>query len=283
MEEIDDIKEDISKIDFEKYMDLAMEYGVKLLLAALTLVIGLWIIRKLVKLSKKLMEKAELEVSLMHFLSNLIKWTLKVLLFLSVLNQLGVATTSFMAIIGAAGLAIGLALQGSFSNFAGGILILLFKPFKVGDFIEAQGEKGDVKEIQIFVTKIITPKNRLAIIPNGILSNGTIKNYTEEGKLRVDITIGISYDSDIKKAREVLLKVLNDHPKTLKNPAPAILVTELADSSVNLGVRPWAKPQDYWDVFFQCTEQCKIALDEANITIPFPQRDVHLISQNDEA
>lgn len=280
MEEIDDIKEDISKIDFEKYMDLAMEYGVKLLLAGLTLVIGLWIIRKLVKFSQKLMEKAELEVSLMYFLSNLIKWTLKVLLFLSVLNQLGVATTSFMAIIGAAGLAIGLALQGSFSNFAGGILILLFKPFKVGDFIEAQGEKGDVKEIQIFVTKLITPKNRLAIIPNGILSNGTIKNYTEEGKLRVDITIGISYDSDIKKAREVLLKVLNDHPKTLKNPAPAILVTELADSSVNLGVRPWAKPQDYWDVYFQCTEQCKIALDEANITIPFPQRDVHLISES---
>lgn len=280
MEEIDDIKEDISKIDFEKYMDLAMEYGVKLLLAGLTLVIGLWIIRKLVKFSQKLMEKAELEVSLMYFLSNLIKWTLKVLLFLSVLNQLGVATTSFMAIIGAAGLAIGLALQGSFSNFAGGILILLFKPFKVGDFIEAQGEKGDVKEIQIFVTKLITPKNRLAIIPNGILSNGTIKNYTEEGKLRVDITIGISYDSDIKKAREVLLKVLNDHPKTLKKPAPAILVTELADSSVNLGVRPWAKPQDYWDVFFQCTEQCKIALDEANITIPFPQRDVHLISES---
>ncbi len=278
MEEIDDLKEDISKIDFEKYMDLAMEYGVKLLLAAITLLVGLWIIKKIVKMCTVLMVKADLEASLLSFLTNLIKWTLKVLLFISVLGQLGVATSSFLAIIGAAGLAVGLALQGSFSNFAGGILILLFKPFKVGDFIEAQGEKGDVKEIQIFNTKIITPRNRVAVIPNGILSNGLIKNYTEEGKLRVDIAIGISYDSDIKQAREILLNVLNDHPKTLKFPKPVVLVTDLGDSSVNLGVRPWATPGDYWDVYFECIEQCKEALDEANISIPFPQRDVHMIS-----
>ena len=285
MEEIDDLKEDIGdikeniiEIDYEKYIGLIIEHGVKLLLALLTLIIGLWIIKKVVKMSKVLMVKAELEASLLSFLSNLIKWALKILLFISVLGQLGVATTSFMAAIGAAGLAIGLALQGSFSNFAGGILILLFKPFKVGDFIEAQGEKGDVKEIQIFNTKIITPRNRVAIIPNGILSNGLIKNYTEEGKLRVDIVIGISYDSDIKQAREILLKVLNDHPKTMKNPKPAILVTDLGDSSVNLGVRPWATPGDYWEVYFECIEQCKVALDEANISIPFPQRDVHMIS-----
>ena len=257
---------------------MAMENGVKLLLAAITLLVGLWIIKKIVKMCTVLMVKADLEASLLSFLTNLIKWTLKVLLFISVLGQLGVATSSFLAIIGAAGLAVGLALQGSFSNFAGGILILLFKPFKVGDFIEAQGEKGDVKEIQIFNTKIITPRNRVAVIPNGILSNGLIKNYTEEGKLRVDIAIGISYDSDIKQAREILLKVLNDHPKTLKFPKPVVLVTDLGDSSVNLGVRPWATPGDYWDVYFECIEQCKEALDEANISIPFPQRDVHMIS-----
>lgn len=278
MEEIEDIKEDIIEIDYEKYLNLIIENGIKVLLAILTLVIGLWIVKKIVKVSKTLMLKVDIELSLVSFLTNMLKWVLKVLLFISVLGQLGVATTSFMAIIGAAGLAVGLALQGSFSNFAGGILILLFKPFKVGDFIEAQGEKGDVKEIQIFNTKIITPRNRVAIIPNGILSNGLIKNYTEEGKLRVDIAIGISYDSDIKEARNILLEVLKKHPKTLKNPEPSVLVTDLGDSSVNLGVRPWASPNDYWDVYFECIEQCKEALDKANITIPFPQRDIHMIS-----
>lgn len=279
MEEIEDIKEDIIELDYEKYIDVIIEHGVKILLALLTLVIGLWVVKKLAKISKTLMTKAELEPSLLGFLNNMIKWGLKALLFVIVLGQLGVATTSFVAIIGAAGLAVGLALQGSFSNFAGGILILLFKPFKVGDFIEAQGEMGDVKEIQIFNTKIVTPRNRVAIIPNGILSNGLIKNYTEEGKLRVDIAIGISYSADIKEARDILLKTLQNHPLTLKNPAPAVMVTDLGDSSVNLGVRPWAKPQDYWTVYFECIEECKEALDKANISIPFPQRDVHMIPQ----
>jgi small conductance mechanosensitive channel len=154
---------------------------------------------------------------------------------------------------------------------------MIFKPFKVGDLIEAQGELGAVKEIQIFVTKLVTPGNKLAIIPNGILSNGTIKNYTEEGKLRVDLTIGISYDSDIKTAKDILEKTLASNPKVLKDPAPAVTVSELADSSVNLAVRPWATPADYWDVYFGCLEECKIALDNAKISIPFPQRDIHMI------
>lgn len=278
MDELEDFSEDISQIDYAKYTELAIEFAVRLSIGLLILAIGLWVIKKLVKVSDTLMEKAELETSLLRFLSHLITWTLKILLFISVLNQIGVATTSFMAMLGAAGLAIGLALQGSFSNFAGGILILLFKPFKVGDFIEAQGEKGDVKEIQIFVTKIVTPKNRVAIIPNGILSNGTIKNYTDEGKLRVDIAIGISYDSNIKEARNILLDVLKKHPLTLTDPAPSVSVTDLGDSSVNLGVRPWTKPEDYWTVYFECIEECKEALDKANISIPFPQRDVHMIS-----
>ena len=279
MDELEDFTEDISEIDYAKYTELAIEFGVRMLIGLVILIVGLWIIKKLVKVSDAVMEKADLETSLLRFLSHLITWVLKIVLFISVLNQIGVATTSFMAIIGAAGLAVGLALQGSFSNFAGGILILLFKPFKVGDFIEAQGEKGDVKEIQIFVTKIITPKNRVAIIPNGILSNGTIKNYSDEGKLRVDIAIGISYDSDIKQARNILIDVLENHPLTLKHPAPSVSVTDLGDSSVNLGVRPWATPENYWTVYFECIESCKEALDEANINIPFPQRDVHMISQ----
>lgn len=263
--------------NLENLKTLGLEYGMKIISAIILLIIGLWIIKKLVGLSKKMLEKGNIDVSLQKFLSDLISWSLKALLIISVLSQLGVATTSFVAIIGAAGLAVGLALQGSLANFAGGALIMIFKPFKVGDLIEAQGELGAVKEIQIFVTKLVTPGNKLAIIPNGVLSNGTIKNYTEEGKLRVDLTIGISYDADIKTAKELLEKTLAANPKVLKSPAPAVTVSELADSSVNLAVRPWATPDDYWDVYFGCLEECKIALDNANITIPFPQRDVHMI------
>ncbi|MEI6866243.1 mechanosensitive ion channel domain-containing protein [Flavicella sp.] len=279
MNELENLTKNINKFDYGIFIEFAFKYGVQILIGLLILIIGLWIIKKLAKVINAVMAKAKLDASLVQFLSNLITWTLKIVLFISVLNQFGIATTSFMAIIGAAGLAVGLALQGSFSNFAGGILILLFKPFKVGDFIDAQGEKGDVKEIQIFVTKLITLEGRVAIIPNGILSNGTIKNYTDEGKLRVDIAIGISYDSDIKQARNILMEVLENHPLTLKDPAPRILVTDLGDSSVNLGLRPWSKPKDYWTVYFDCIESCKEALDKANITIPFPQRDVHVISK----
>jgi small conductance mechanosensitive channel len=258
---------------------LGLDYGIKIISAIVLLIIGLWIIKKIVGVAKKMMVKSKIEVSLQKFLGDLISWLLKALLIITVLGQLGVATTSFVAIIGAAGLAVGLALQGALANFAGGALIMIFKPFKVGDLIEAQGELGAVKEIQIFVTKIVTPGNKLAIIPNGILSNGTIKNYTEEGQLRVDLTIGISYDADIKMAKDILEKTLASNPKVMKDPAPAVTVSELADSSVNLAVRPWATPADYWDVYFGCLEECKIALDNANISIPFPQRDVHMIEK----
>lgn len=266
-----------SEENIEKLTETGILYGTKILTAIAILIIGLWIIKRLVGVSIKMMEKSKIDLSLQKFLSNLLNWVLKVLLIITVLGQLGVATTSFVAIIGAAGLAVGLALQGALSNFAGGALIMIFKPFKVGDLIEAQGELGSVKEIQIFVTKLITPGNKIAIIPNGILSNGTIKNYTEEGKLRVDLTIGISYDADIKAAKEILEATLAANPKVLKDPAPAVTVSELADSSVNLAVRPWATPAQYWDVYFEALEECKIALDKANITIPFPQRDVHMI------
>jgi small conductance mechanosensitive channel len=192
------------------------------------------------------------------------------LIFITAISQVGVETTSFIAILGAAGLAVGLALQGSLANFAGGALIMIFKPFKVGDVIEAQGEVGTVKEIQIFVTKIITPGNKLAIIPNGTLSNGNIKNYTEEGKLRVDLTFGIGYGEDIKKAKEVFMNVLKSNPNVLQEPAPTVNVSALADSSVNFAVRPWSTPENYWNVYFAITEEVKLALDKEGIEIPYP-------------
>jgi len=190
--------------------------------------------------------------------------------------MVGIETTSFVAILGAAGLAVGLALQGTLSNFAGGILLLLFRPYKVGDLVETQGRLGEVREIQIFTTILATPDNKMAIIPNGPIMNGEIVNYTALGKIRVDLVMGISYGADIRKAKEVLLQVMNAHPKVLKDPAPFVGVSELGDSAVNLAVRPHADPADYWDVYFDIYEQGKIALDDHNIEIPFPQVDVHM-------
>ena len=263
-------------MDYQKYGDLALsfieKYAVNVVVAILILVVGLWLTKKVVKIIKKVMEKQGVDVTLQNFLGDLIGWVLKILIFITAISQVGVETTSFIAILGAAGLAVGLALQGSLANFAGGALIMIFKPFKIGDLIEAQGEIGSVKEIQIFVTKIITPGNKLVIIPNGTLSNGTIKNYTEEGKLRVDLTFGIGYGEDIKKAKEVLMQVLSSNPKVLKDPAPSVNVSELADSSVKFAVRPWATPENYWDVYFEITEEVKLALDKNNIEIPYPHQ-----------
>lgn len=272
------IKDFMNPDQYESLKSASIEYGVKIGVSVGILIFGLWVIKRLVKISEKMMTKSKIETSLQNFLADLINWCLKALLIITVLSQLGVATTSFVAIIGAAGLAVGLALQGSLSNFAGGALIMIFKPFKVGDLIEAQGEIGEVKEIQIFVTKIITPGNKLAIIPNGILSNGTIKNYTEEGLLRVDVVVGISYDANIKQAKEILEDTFKNNPKILTEPKPFVAVKELGDSSVNLLVRAWTKPEDHWDTFFQMTEDSKIALDNAKISIPFPQRDIHIIN-----
>jgi small conductance mechanosensitive channel len=263
----------------DKALDYIIEHGPQVLLALITLFLGLWIIRLILKGVRKGFVKSKMDETLRPFIVSLISWTLKALLIISVASMIGIETTSFIAVLGAAGLAIGLALQGTLANFAGGILILIFKPYKKGDFIEAQGEIGVVKEIQIFVTTILTPDNKLVIIPNGAISNGNITNYTAAGKRRVDVVIGISYDSDIKRAKEVLLNVLQSDKKVLKDPEPAVTVLELADSSVNLAVRPWCTPEDYWDVFFGSTEKGKIALDQAGISIPFPQRDVHLIKQ----
>ena len=198
------------------------------------------------------------------------------MLFIAVLSQLGIESTSFIAVLGAVGLAVGLALQGSLSNFAGGVLIMLFRPFKVGDIIGAQGELGKVKEIEIFTTKLVTNQNRLVILPNGALSNGTIVNYTAEGFQKIFLTIGVSYDADIKQTKQVLMKVLTSQDKVLSDPPPLVEVSELADSSVNFAVRPAVRSEHYWDVYFETLERAKNELDAAGIEIPYPhQVEIH--------
>jgi small conductance mechanosensitive channel len=260
-----------------KAYELGLEYAPKLALAIITLIIGLWIISGIRKLIQVSMKKSKVDPTLIPFLTSLVSWMLKVLLFISVASMIGIATTSFIAVLGAAGLAIGLALQGSLANFAGGVLVMIFKPYKVGDLIESQGHLGVVKEVQIFNTILLSPQSKRVIIPNGAVSNGSIVNYTVEGKIRVDLTIGVSYGADIDQTKAVLMDVLVNNDKVMQDPAPFVGVSEMADSSVNFAVRPHCAPEHYWDVYFGVNEAMKKALDKNAIAIPFPQRDVHLI------
>ncbi len=260
----------------DKAIGLAMEYGPKFLLALITLFVGQWLISGLSAIIRKLMETRKVDTTLTQFVNNLVSWGLRALLFITVAQTIGVETTSFVAVMGAAGLAVGMALQGSLGNFAGGALLLLFRPYKIGDLIEAQGHLGVVQEIQIFTTVIHTLQNRKVIIPNGPMSNGNIVNYSSEGTVRVDLMVGIAYNADIDQAKAVLLEVMNKHDKVLSDPAPFVGVNDLGDSSVNLAVRPYCHPDHYWDVYFDITELAKKALDTNKIGIPFPQRDVHL-------
>lgn len=261
-------------MDFQKTLDklieIGSEYGLKVIGAIAIWIIGSWIIKKLMRGVSSLMEKRNYDESLKKFLLSLLGAILKILLILAILGNLGVETTSFAAIIAAAGLAIGMALQGSLSNFAGGVMLMIFKPFKIGDLIEGQGELGVVKEIEIFTTKLLTPENKLVIIPNGALSNGNITNYSEEGMLEVRHVIGVSYDADIKKTKEVLMNVLTSQDKVLKDPAPTVNVAALGESSVDFAVRPWANVEHYWDVYFETLERAKNELDAAGIEIPYP-------------
>ncbi|MGB0925158.1 MAG: mechanosensitive ion channel family protein [Minisyncoccia bacterium] len=259
----------------EKGIDLLSVFGPKIISAIILLLIGNWVIKKIMHLARKASAKKQIDISLQKFLLNVAEWGLKIFLIITVLGQLGVATSSFVAIIGAAGLAVGLALQGSLANFAGGALIMLFKPYKIGDMIEAQGEKGVVKDIQIFTTILNTPENKTAIIPNGALSNGNIINYSHEGVLRVDLSIGVSYDADLKKAKDVLLSVMQKYEHVLSDPAPSVFVSELADSSVNIALRPFVKSEHYWTVYGDILEQSKTALEDAHIEIPYPHMVLH--------
>ncbi len=272
------INTDILTNYWEYISTVLRDYSPRLFSAALLFLIGWWTIKFIKKIIVGIMTKREMEPTLSKFLADILIWTLKILLFVTVISRLGVENSSFVAIIGAAGLAIGLSLQGSLSNFAGGVLIIMFKPFKVGDFIEAQGVSGTVKQIQIFVTQLATVDNQTIFVPNGSLSNGTIINYSFATTRRADLTIGISYGSDIKKAKEIALNVMMAHPMVLKDPAPMVLVRELADSSINLAVRPWAKIEDFFVMRSDILEQIKTSFDTNGIEIPFPQRDVHIKS-----
>ena len=260
----------------EKAVELIMAYGPKLLLAIVVLLIGLWIIKLVVKAFRKAMDKGGMDVSLQGFLAGLVSILLKALLFISVASMIGIATTSFIAILGAAGLAIGLALQGSLANFAGGVLILLFKPFKVGDFINAQGHAGTVEAIKIFFTTLKTPDNKTIIIPNGGLSNSSIVNFSTEARRRVDMTFGIGCADDIQKAKGILNRLIQTDTRILKDPEPAVVVSELADSSVNFTMRAWCDAADYWGIFFDMQEKVKGAFDKEGVTIPFPQQELHV-------
>jgi len=264
----------------DKAVEMAMTYGPKLILAILVLLIGLWIINRFIRVMGAGMERSNTEPTLAKFLCNLSSVLLKALLLISVASMIGIETTSFIAVLGAAGLAVGLALQGSLANFAGGVLVLMFRPYKVGDFVEAQGVSGTVHEIQIFNTIMKTPDNKVIIVPNGAISNGIITNYSMEATRRVDFVFGIGYSDDIAKAKATIERLIGEDSRTLSDPAPQIVVSELADSSVNITTRVWANAADYWGVFFDLTEKVKVTFDAEGISIPFPQRDVHLFQQN---
>lgn len=265
--------------DYEKHINKAIEWFwdlvPNLILAIIILFAGLWFIKIINKLVRKFFAKKDYDETLESFLQSFISIGLKVMLFVLVVTQLGVQTSSLIAMIGAAGLAIGLALQGSLSNFAGGVLILLFKPFRVGDFVSAQGVDGTVKEISIFNTKLNTFGNQLAIVPNGQLANGNIVNYSAEPIRRDNYIVGIGYGSNIKKAKDILLALCEQDERILKEPKPEVYVAELADSSVNLSLRWWAKNENFWGAKFNLIEQSKLKFDEAGIEIPFPQRVIH--------
>lgn len=265
----------------EKFIDSAIAYAPilisSLVSAALVLFLGLWLIRIVRKLVDRIFVKRDIEPSIRTFLGNLINWILKVMLFIVVVSQLGVQTSTFIAVIGAAGLAIGMSLQGSLSNFAGGVLILLFKPFRVGDYISSSsGVDGTVKIIDIFNTKLVTPQNQLVIIPNGELSNSNITNYTELGGRRTWFDIGISYDADLRMAKSILLKCICDNEYAFSEPAPEVVVTTLGDSSITLSIRVSTNNENFWTMQEQLLISCKEALDNAGIEIPFPQMDFHI-------
>jgi small conductance mechanosensitive channel len=266
--------EELVKIS-EAWLPVVLEYSGKLTLAVITLLVGWWLISRLTSSIGRMLEARKVDRALSSFIGSLVSIVLRILLLISVASMIGVETTSFIAMIGAAGLAIGLALQGSLANFAGGVLIMLFRPFRAGDWIEAQGVSGSVDSIQIFHTTLKTGDNKVVIVPNGSLSNGHITNYSREPRRRADINIGIDYSSDIKKAREVLLEIAQD-PRVHVDPAPVVFVTGLGDSAVNLSLRVWVATGDFWPVTFSFTELAKERLTEAGIGIPFPQRVVHL-------
>ena len=267
--------------DMSKFVDMAQSlaaaYGLKIIAAIVIFVIGKWLSGVLSRAVGRAMSRAKTDEMLVKFVVSLAYAALLAFVILAALAQLGIQTTSFIAVLGAAGLAVGLALQGSLSNFAAGVMLIIFRPFKVGDYIEAAGTAGTVEEILIFSTKLKSPDNKQLYVPNGSILSGTIVNYSAKNQRRVDLVFGCGYDDDIKKAKALLEEILRDNALVLDAPGPTVGVLELGDNSVNFAVRPWVKTPDYGDARSQITEAVKQRFDEAGISIPFPQRDVHLI------
>ncbi|GAB1309539.1 mechanosensitive ion channel [Urechidicola sp. KH5] len=267
-------------MEINKWLDsaneLAMTYAPKLIGAILVVIIGNWVIKFIMRQFMKVLDKGNTDDSLKPFLKGIVGMLLKVMLAISVLGMLGIEMTSFIAILGAAGLAVGMALSGTLQNFAGGVMILIFKPFKPGDYIDAQGHQGSVHEIQIFNTILKTPDNKTIIIPNGGLSTSAMVNYSAESTRRVDWTFGVAYGDDADKARSVISKLCEEDNRILKDPELFIGLSALADSSVNFAVRAWVKSEDYWGVFFEMNEKVYKTFDKEGLSIPFPQMDVHV-------
>ncbi len=271
-----EVKQNFFSLDnyTDGFLKTIIDYSPKLISAFLILFIGIYFIRWIKRLVKKIMIKRDLDPTLSKFIADILIWVLRVLLFVSFISKLGIETSSFVAILGAAGLAVGLSLQGSLSNFAGGMLIIVFKPFRVGDTIEAQGVIGTVSEIQIFVTNIITANNQTVFVPNGILSNGIITNFSVAGIRRMDLVFSLSYATDIKVAKDVVMEVMKSHSKVLKSPEPIVLVRDLTENAVHLAIRPWSKNEDFGQVSSDILEQCKTAFDEKGIVFQPFVRDI---------
>ncbi len=258
---------------------ISKKYGPQVIYAILIFLIGIWISKIIANLLQKGLNRTKIDKTLSKFLANLIYYTLFVLVLLMALGKLGVQTTSFVAIIGAMGFAVGFALKDSLSHFASGVMILFFKPFSLDDFVEVAGISGTVKEIGIFNTKLATPDNKIIYVPNGSITSGNIINYSKEGKRRVDFTFGVSYDDDIKKVKDTLLNIVKNDNRVLKEPAPFIGLAEFGDTSVNFALRIWTKTENYWDVYFDTMEKVKVEFDKNGISIPYPITDVNLYNK----
>ncbi len=267
---------DSMEVQLRNLLDMLVMYAPKLIGAIVVLIVGLWVIKMLTKTITRFMEKRDMDASLRPFLKTLFSALLKVLLIVSVMGMVGIEMTSFIAILGAAGLAVGLALSGTLQNFAGGVMILLFKPYKVGDFIEAQGYMGTVNQIQIFNTILLTVDNRTIIIPNAKISNDSLTNFSTQDTRRVDWVFGIAYGDSVKQARKIIEDFLTNDERVLKDPPHQIVLSELGDSSVNITVRAWVKPADFWNLKFEMNENIYNKFNEVGLNIPFPQMDVHV-------
>ena len=270
---------DVTTSDVNKYVDMAIqygaEYGLRIVGAIAIFVIGKWVAKKISGLIKRLMDRGEIDTTLSEFIASIIDILLLIVVILAAINNLGIDTTSFIAILGAAGLAIGLALQGTFGNIGAGVILILFRPFEVGDFISAGGESGTVESITLFNTTLLTPDNKVILIPNSAVASGNITNFSKKETRRVDFVFGIGYDDDLKLAKATLQEIIDADGRILKDPGSFIGVGELADSSVNFTVRVWVKAADYWGVHFDTIEKVKLTFDEKGISIPYPQMDVH--------